>query len=378
MATPNNLYDNQIVLRVGGMEHRTWQSYDIDSDFLIPADGFDFELGVAATQGQIPDLTGQRCEVVINGETVLTGIIGNQRDEKDKGSRSLRLTGRDLACLLVDCSAPQVNVKGMTVLAAVQKLVAPWRQYLPRVVLKAENNPTLDKVDIEPSESAWQALSHVANSVGLHVWLEADGTLAVGGADYSSEPVATLCWSRNDNRRNVERINIERDVDNRFSEVTFLAQSHGRSGNAAKHDLKWVWQDPSMPLHKPKTVVVADADNLEALKRQAKKQLSDWKLEGLTITVTVGDHKTAAGVLWAAGQRVHLIDEEEGIDAIFFVMGRRLMLSRMGGTQTELRLKEDGVWTPDAYAKKAERARKRKGKRKTARGKDKDEELKSR
>ena len=38
MATPNNLYDNQIVLRIGGMEHRTWQSYDIDSDFLIPAD----------------------------------------------------------------------------------------------------------------------------------------------------------------------------------------------------------------------------------------------------------------------------------------------------------------------------------------------------
>ena len=145
MATQNNLYDNQIALRIGGVEHHTWQSYDIDSDFLIPADGFDFELGVAATQGQIPDLTGQRCEVVINGETVLTGIVGNQRDEKDKGSRSLRLTGRDLACLLVDCSAPQVNVKGMTVLAAVQKLVAPWKSYLPKVVLKAEHNPTQDK-----------------------------------------------------------------------------------------------------------------------------------------------------------------------------------------------------------------------------------------
>ena len=99
MATPNNLYDNQIVLRIGGMEHRTWQSYDIDSDFLIPADGFDFELGVAATQGQIPDLTGQRCQVVINGKVVLTGIVGNQRDDKDKGSRSLRLTGRDLIVL---------------------------------------------------------------------------------------------------------------------------------------------------------------------------------------------------------------------------------------------------------------------------------------
>ncbi len=39
------------------------------------------------------------------------------------------------------------------------------------------------------------------------------------------------------------------------------------------------------------------------------------------------------------------------------------MLSRSGGTQTELRLKLDGVWTPDAYPAKAEEACKRKGKK---------------
>ncbi|MDK4619653.1 hypothetical protein QG047_10345, partial [Kingella kingae] len=60
------------------------------------------------------------------------------------------------------------------------------------------------------------------------------------------------------------------------------------------------------------------------------------RLEGLTITISVGDHKTQSGKLWQAGQRVHLIDEEEGIDAIFFIMGRRFTLSRMGGTHTEL------------------------------------------
>lgn len=378
MATQSNPYDNQIALRIGGMEHRAWQSYDIDSDFLIPADGFDFELGVSQAQGGIPDYTQQSCQVLVNGETVLTGIIGNQRHDKAKGSRSLRLTGRDLACLLVDCAAPQLNVKGMTLLDAAKKIAAPWSAYIKRVVLRAENNPTLAKIDIEPGESAWQALTHLANSVGLHPWMEADGTLAVGGADYGGEPVATLCWSRNDARRNVESVLIERDSDNRFSEVTFLAQSHGKSGNGAKHDLKWVWRDGSMALHKPQTVVVADADNLDSLKRQAKKQLSDWKLEGFTLTITVGDHKTEGGVLWQAGQRVHYIDDEEGIDAIFFIMGRRLMLSRMGGTQTELRLKEDGVWTPDAYPVKSQRARRRKGKKKTAEGKNQHKELESR
>ncbi len=44
-------------------------------------------------------------------------------------------------------------------------------------------------------------------------------------------------------------------------------------------------------------------------------------------------------------------------------MGRRFALSRTGGTITELRLKQDGVWTPDAYVNKSKAARKRKGKK---------------
>lgn len=360
MLMQNNSYGYAVSVRVGGREHRDWERYDIDSDFLIPADSFEFALGMPQAGAPVPDLSGESCEVVIDGVTVLTGIIGNQRHGKSRGSRSLGLGGRDLACFLVDCSAPQLNVKGMTVLAAAKKLVAPWPQ-IKAVVLKAQSNPALDKIDIEPGETVWQALTHIANSVGLHPWFEPDGTLVVGGADYASAPVATLCWSRNDSRCNVERVDLEWDTDNRFSEVTFLAQSHARRGNSAKHDLKWVYKDETMALHRPKTVVVSDAENLAALQKQAKKQLADWRLEGFTLTITVGGHKTRDGVLWQPGQRVHVVDDEHGIDAVFFLMGRRFTLSRSEGTQTELRLKEDGVWTPDAYPKKAEAARKRKG-----------------
>ncbi|MCK9135576.1 phage tail protein, partial [Haemophilus influenzae] len=80
-------------------------------------------------------------------------------------------------------------------------------------------------------------------------------------------------------------------------------------------------------------------------------------------TIVVPDHKMQDGTLWQPGQRVHVICEEYEIDAIFFLMGRRFTLSRNGGTQTELRFKQDGIWTPDAYNAKAEKARKRKGKK---------------
>lgn len=367
MLNENNIfpypYGNEVVVRIGGKEHKDWLSYDIDSDFLIPADAFSFETNVSQDQGVLADYSSLQCEVLINNQLIMTGIIGHQNEMVDKSNHSITFNGRDLAGLLVDCSVKQINVKGMNVLAAAQKIAEPWKQ-IKKVILKAEKNPVLDKVDIEPGETAWQALSKIAYKAGLHVWLEPDGTLVIGGADYSSPPVATLCHSKYENRRNIQNIQIEYNTENRYSEVTFLGQSHTRFADSSKHDLKWVYKDETMTLYKPKTVVIGDAENLEQLKVQAKKMLSDWRLEGFSLTITVADHKTQDGVLWQPGQRVHVIDEDQQIDAIFFLMGRRFFLNRNGGTLTELRLKEDGIWTPDAYVKKSAAARSRKGRRK--------------
>lgn len=367
MLNENNIfpypYGNEVVVRIGGKEHKDWLSYDIDSDFLIPADAFSFETNVSQDQGVLADYSSLQCEVLINNQLIMTGIIGHQNEMVDKSNHSITFNGRDLAGLLVDCSVKQINVKGMNVLAAAQKIAEPWKQ-IKKVILKAEKNPVLDKVDIEPGETAWQALSKIAYKAGLHVWLEPDGTLVIGGADYSSPPVATLCHSKYDNRRNIQSIQIEYNTENRYSEVTFLGQSHTRFADPSKHDLKWVYKDETMTLYKPKTVVIGDAENLEQLKVQAKKMLSDWRLEGFSLTITVADHKTQDGVLWQPGQRVHVIDEDQQIDAIFFLMGRRFFLNRNGGTLTELRLKEDGIWTPDAYVKKSAAARSHKGRRK--------------
>lgn len=367
MLNENNIfpypYGNEVVVRIGGKEHKDWLSYDIDSDFLIPADAFSFETNVSQDQGVLADYSSLQCEVLINNQLIMTGIIGHQNEMVDKSNHSITFNGRDLAGLLVDCSVKQINVKGMNVLAAAQKIAEPWKQ-IKKVILKAEKNSVLDKVDIEPGETAWQALSKIAYKAGLHVWLEPDGTLVIGGADYSSPPVATLSHSKYDNRRNIQSIQIEYNTENRYSEVTFLGQSHTRFADSSKHDLKWVYKDETMTLYKPKTVVIGDAENLEQLKVQAKKMLSDWRLEGFSLTITVADHKTQDGVLWQPGQRVHVIDEDQQIDAIFFLMGRRFFLNRNGGTLTELRLKEDGIWTPDAYVKKSAAARSRKGRRK--------------
>lgn len=357
----NYPYENDVTVEVDGKAHNSWKSYDIDSDFLIPADAFKFDLGVPSNSTVLPDFSGAEVKVRINGELVMTGIVDTTQHTISKTNRTYSLNGRDRASILVDCSAPITNVKGLTVLDAVKKIVEPLG--IKKVALRAENNPTLDKVDIDVGETAWNAAMRCANSAGLHLWFEPNGELIVGGADYSTPPVATLCCMKDGKRNNFEQADLTFDVSNRFSEVTFLAQSHGKQGQDNKNDLKWVYNDPGMTTYKPKTVVVSDVDNLEALQKWAKKYIADSVLEGFTLTIVVPDHKMQDGTLWQPGQRVHVICEEYEIDAIFFLMGRRFTLSRNGGTQTELRFKQDGIWTPDAYNAKAEKARKRKGKK---------------
>lgn len=357
----NYPYENDIVVEIDGKSHNSWKNYDIDSDFLIPADAFAFDIGVPSDSTVLPDYSGAEVKVRINDTLVMTGIVDTVQHGISKTNRTYRLNGRDKASVLVDCSAPITNVKGLTVLDAVKKIVEPLG--IKQVQLKAENNPLLDKVDIDIGETAWNAAMRCANSAGLHLWFEPNGVLIVGGADYSTPPVATLCCMKDGSQNNFEQADLSFDVSNRFSEITFLAQSHGKQGQDNKNDLKWVYKDSEMTTYKPKTVVVSDVDNLEALQKWAKKYIADSILEGFTLTIIVPDHKMQDGTLWQPGQRVHVICEEYDIDAIFFLMGRRFTLSRNGGTQTELRFKQDGIWTPDAYSAKAEKARKRKGKK---------------
>lgn len=357
------MFDNEIIVEIDGKQHKQWKSYDIDSDFLIPADSFNFELGKSSQIEVLPNFSGKTAVVKINGETILTGIVDTTNHRIGKNGRTFALNGRDKASILVDCSAPITNVQGMSLLDAIKKIVSPLG--ITQVELKAEKNPTLSKVDIDVGETAWEAIMRCANSAGLHCWFDPKGVLIVGGADYSSPPVATLCCVKSGDvsQNNFTEANLSYDVSQSYSEVTFLAQKHGNNSDSAKHDFKWVYKNGEMDLYKPKTVVLGDVENLEALMKQARKQVSDWQLDSFNLTIVVPDHKTKDGVLWQAGQRVHVVCEEYDLDAIFFLMGRRFMLSRSGGTQTELRLKLDGVWTPDAYPAKAEEACKRKGKK---------------
>ncbi len=91
---------------------------------------------------------------------------------------------------------------------------------------------------------------------------------------------------------------------------------------------------------------------------RARKILTDSRLNAMTLTAAVAEHRIVApgqpgdGLLWVPGQRVRVVSEPHQIDDVFFLMARRFSGGRAEGARTRLTLKEDRTWVLDAHPHK--------------------------
>ena len=342
MPTP----DNTVTLLINGKTHGQWTDYDIVSDLLTPADDFSVTLGRPVDAKPDAVQAGDKVVVRVGGDTVLSGRIDRVQTITEKGGKTLTIQGRDDAGVLLDCSAPLFNAQEMDLNQIIEKIVKPLG--LANIRIDAAKTDKTHKVQIEPGSRAWDALAQYAEANGLWPWLEPDGTLVVGGPDYTAAPVAELVLRLNGQNNNIKRLEVSRDMAARYSEVTVLGQSH-----SGKHNIKATAKDEAVKLHRPLIVIEPDVDSQAQAERKAKKRLADSRLEGLTITATVQGHRTDNGMLWQPGQRINVLSEPDGLDAVYFLMARTFMGGRGQPTETVLTLKEDGAWVLDADPPKA-------------------------
>lgn len=400
MATQNKLAAQYIDLDkvsviVGGKVHSDWSAYGIDSDFLIPADAWSMRLGLP--DGIFPEgvARGVPVQVRVGPDVVMSGRIDRVSRTVSRDQVSLSVTGRDGAAILVDCASPLLTSRQASLEEVIAQVVRPLG--IKNIELHAESSIRNDKITTEPGERAWDILLRACAGRGLWPWFRPDGTLVIGGPDYTAAPVATLVMRRSGEGNNLLSLTDESSMERSFSRLTVLAQGHAHSTNKKKelgiidvtspttfsvtedadtseteldtglaengqHGLQFTVEDPTVTYYRPQVIVMHDADDLEQVRYRARKMMADARLEGYSLIARVQGHRTSDGVLWEPGQRIHVISEPHGIDAIYFLMGREFTGGRPGSAVTTLRLKEDGVWIPDAWPKKkkARKGRKKK------------------
>lgn len=372
---------DKVSVIIGGKVHSDWSSYSVDSDFLIPADAWSMRLGLPDGIFPADVVRGAPVQVRVGKDVVMTGRIDRVRRQVSKDQVVISLMGRDGAAVLVDCAALVFTGRQMSLEDVIARVVRPLG--ITSIELNAESSIRNDKVTVEPGERAWDTLLRACAGRGLWPWFRPDGTLVIGGPDYTSPPVATLILRRNGEGNNVLTLTDENSEERSYSELTVLAQGHAHSASKKEvaivdlddddstvmttgkaetgfHGLKFTVKDNAVTHYRPQVIQMHDADNLAQVQYRARKLMADAKLAGYTLTAEVRGHRTSDGVLWEPGQRIHVISEPHDINAVFFLMGREFSGGRPSATTTTLRLKEDGVWIPDAYPKKRKA---RKGKR---------------
>lgn len=355
MPTPTDA----VSVLIAGHSHSEWTSYSIDSDLLVPAD--DWQVRLARPAGAMPSgvTSGAAVEVKVGADTVLRGYIDTIRRKTSKSEKSLMIRGRDYAAILRDCSAPIFTARQVTLDEVVANIVKPLGITKIRIDT-SQSGPTWDKITVDPGDTAWDALAHAAEGEGLWPWFDPDGTLVVGGPNYNAAPVASLVLRENGSGNNVEWFDEDNSIAERYSDVTVLGQQHGTRTITGKNAIKVTVKDTAVSVYRPKVYVDHDAPNLAAAEARARKIISDSALHAHTLRAQVKGHRTSDGVLWKPGQRVHVLWEEYGIDAVYFLMARRFNGGRQGGAYTTLTLKEDGVWILDAHPHDGRRHRHKK------------------
>lgn len=355
-------FKDVVRLSIGGLTHDTWDGWSIESDLLMAADGFELELHTK-TSTRLPSVLkeGAACSISLGLDRVLTGQIDEYEHDVSRQGIAIRITGRDRAAPLVDCSAPFVSMREASLAQIIDEVVKPLG--ITQVEIRAAQAKTRRRIQIEPGQSAWEALLQVAEANGLWPWVEPDGRLIVGGPDYNAPPVGALILRVDGVGNNVQRLSVRRSIANRYSQITVLGQ-HGQYDNdgldGKRAHLRSVIQDETLArrgIFRPKVVIDSASENQDMATTRARKLLSDSRLEGFEIRAVVHGHRADNGKVWTPGQRVIVRSEPHELDGIYFLMARTLRLSRGEGEITELRLREDKMWVLDSNPQK-----KRKGK----------------
>ncbi|PKN07492.1 MAG: phage tail protein [Deltaproteobacteria bacterium HGW-Deltaproteobacteria-8] len=348
-------------LVIDGHEHRDWERCEVDSDLLTPADGWRMSIGLPENQGRaaVPAYVRRwaPATLTLGGQVIMRGRIDSVESDVGKAEHTLSITGRDLAAVLVDCSAPVFTARQCSLDEIVAKMVRPLGVTNIRVDAGPSNRLGLhDKISVDPGMTAWDALQRVCEQNGCWPYFAPDGTLVIGGPDYSdatNPAVGQLIMRWDGKGNNVLRLSEKKDIQEYYSQVTVLGQAHGSEHTAGEHNIRATAKDSAADFHRPKIVVEADCENVGHAQRRARKIVADGKLAAYEIHARVRGYRVlgAAGIggapLWTPGQRVRVLSEPHGINDMFYLMRRTFLCGRGEGQVTELTLKPDGLWQPD-------------------------------
>lgn len=240
---------HEISTIVNGQQILGWQSGNIESSMINPADSFvlriPFDLRAWNTLRR-----DSRITIKVDGITILDGFIDKRLHKGRAGI--IEITGRDRVGRLVDESAPAINFTGLTIVEGVRRLAAGWFDVVTlsdarnrnlrrgkgrRVASGSEPVITINvrvprRGAVHPGETRWHLIHEICSRAGLICYSSSDGKeLFIGKPNYSQSPqyLFRLASPDSPNRTTVREMDTVEDDGERYS--MYLCAGVGGQGD---------------------------------------------------------------------------------------------------------------------------------------------------
>ncbi|WP_303674775.1 phage baseplate assembly protein [Vampirovibrio chlorellavorus] len=337
---------NDVFLIVNGQKYGGWKEVSITLSMETLSGKF--ELGLTERwPGQNVSRTinlMDSCEVRIGGDTVITGYVDDISHSYDAQSHSFRVSGRDKAGDLVDCSAIQEpgQWRNQRLEQIARDLVAPFEN----IAIKVEvgTGEPFKTFALEQGESVVEAIERMAKLRGLLVISDGAGNLLITRASQSQAQTALVSG------QNILKAEGRFSSKDRFSQVTVKGQTEGSDEIKPDVNTKANAQavDTEVKRHRPLMMLAEGQANTQTCQKRVDWEIATRKAKGFDLTYTVaGWRQLAGGPLWRVNERVRVKDSVLKVDEILLVSGLNFRLDNQGGRISEIKLARPDSFNPE-------------------------------
>lgn len=386
-------------------------SWQTSQDLFSPADSW--SLAVPPTRANRllfkASIKGAKVEIRVGGNLAITGLIDEVSENTGSSATDLHVGGRDMAGLLLDCCVPsdRLSIAGVNLPQLCARLSSDlWPQLIgapvedngpSRYLLTGGNykasktsvgneiqkkafgkkspfhsgtsNIRIRNEAIELGETIWPVLQELAQQVGVHLWMSADGHLTLARPGYNVDPAAygsglVLRWDGAKGGGNVRDVTLETSIAGRCShyEVCGVSKSSRKSlgrqllldGGIILDPGAGFWtHDPvgtlgALKLYKPGVFRAATEDS-QRLVRAARRMVVERALNSFNYEVVPAGtpFRSDSGAWWAPDTMVNVLDERNRINGPMYIVRVDRRMDRDQGSHCKLKLIPPNLWLTD-------------------------------
>lgn len=335
-----------VTLKISNKLYSGWLGFTVTLGIETLANQFSLQLTDNwVDQKQLwPIVPGDKAEIILGGEVLISGYIDEVSPKIDATSRGLQVTGRDKAGDLVDCSAAGSEFNNMTIDAMAKILAKPFGIKFNKLTSVGK---AFHKITLSQGETVFEVLDKRARARGVLLVSNANGEVDI------MKPGTIKATTALVEGKNILSASAKYDAKDRFSKYVVKSQvveidEEGTGGFEVMGSAK----DEGVLRYRP--LILQAETQAETVNASARAQYEATvrAAKSATMTVNVKGFRQADGTLWKPNRLVSITAPSIGVPE-----QRDMLITQVtyslddSGTVCTLDLKRKDAYLSDASIK---------------------------